>query len=313
MIYLLTGSNTTEKELFRRKITQKISKEDISVYFADEQDASYLFSTCYQDSLFGSQNVVNIRNISSIKESSRKKEFNKTLLHYIEKPNPDTLLILEMEALSASLKKAIQNNKNIHHKEFRKAWHKDLLAYVRNFFAERKIQIDPIVSEFLVEMCNNNQEELAMTCSLLVNYAGKERILHFEKLRTFLKRSHTLTVFDVIDALFEKEPEKGLHAIEDLKLQKEPILRLNALILRSAKLMWHYLTLHDKNNFASALGVKPFEAKRLSVYARFNTLKEVSGVLSLCRKIEWTVKTKSEDLAWLKLETFLLQHKGIVH
>ncbi len=313
MIYLLTGSNSVEKSAFRQKLTQKFPKEDVSVYFADEHEPSFLFLECYQSFLFGSKTIVVIKNVSSIKEISKKKEFNRALIHYIENPNPDTLLIIKLETLPVAIKKVIEGKKYVKHKEFKKAWHRDLLSFVRNFFADQKIKTDPVVENFLVEMCNENQEELAMTCRLLVNYSGKEKYLHFEDLRTFLERSHTRTVFDVIDAIFEKEPERGIQAIEDLQLQKEPILRLNALILRSTKLMWHYLTLHDKNNLARDLSIKSFEAKRLAVYGRFNTLRDVSALFSLVRKIEFIVKTESEALAWMTLETHLLQNKGIVH
>lgn len=307
-ILALTGNN----ELFKREhlagILKNVPKDEVTVYFADETEAGTIFAQCSQDSLFGSRNIVVVRNIGELTDR-KKTDFEEALEKYLGNVNDNCQLVLFADKFSPGVTSLIREKGEV--VEFKKAWRNELAGYVAKKLRDAGIRYDADLPDFIVTLCNEDSDEAEMMTGLLVNFAGTGKTLTLEDAGSLLSRSNNMNIFDLIDGLFTRNVRKSLNALTDLRLAGEGLPRISYMILRSAKNLWGYLSLADKKQAETALGIKFFETKKLAEYSRTSDLKFVSSVIGMVKRLEFRTKSMAEDLAYLELETFLAANSRV--
>jgi DNA polymerase III delta subunit len=301
-ILSLTGQNETYKRDYLENLLAKYSREDVTVYFADEVEPQVIFLQCSQDSLFGNENVVVVKNIDAL--SKTKKDFDEKLSDYLDHPNPNCLLILLSGKLNSGILKKIKETGEV--VEFKKAYKSDLIRYISDKLSGNNIRFDLQLPDFIVSLANEDSEEIDMMLRLLIQLSGETKTLTLEDAQKLLSRSTNMNIFDFIGGLFRKDAVKALHALSDLRLLGETPTRISYMLLRTAKLLWGYFALSDKSMALDELQIKPYELKMLSEYARIIDLKFVSAVIELIKRVEIKTKSMSEEFAFLEIENFIL-------
>ena len=321
-IILLTGKN----EVFRReaadKMTTDIPRDETAVYYADETDPGVVFAQCLQNSLFGDNNVVIVRNIDDIKGDvdkeerkrfkSRKDKFDQLLMAYIENPNSDTTLILDWESPSEKIKKLLTKSPDAEVLEFKKLYRRDLIPYVQTRLKQSDIRCEPSVPDLVVSLANEDIAQIAMMTTLLIGYAGVAKTIGFEDAKECLSRVNNLSIFDFVDAVFSRDIGKALSALSDLRLAGEQVIVINSMLLRKARLMWGYLAQRTKPNLAATLQISDFELRKLAESAaKVGSLRFVSQVFELVKEVEVKSKSMDDDFAFLAIENFIFASKSI--
>lgn len=308
-ITALTGPNETYKREHLQKILKGVPREETTVYFADETEPSVIFSQCGQDSLFGANNVVVVKNIDSLSDKQRG-AFEDALEKYLSSPNPDAALVLFAEKFSAGLVSQIKEKGEL--LEFKKAYRNDLTAYIGRKFRENGIAFESDLPDFLVTLSGENSDDVEMMLSLLSHFAGQTKKITMDNARSLLSRSNNMGIFDLIEGLFKKDARKALNSLNDLRLAGEGLPRISYMLLRSAKHLWSFFSLKNPGEAQTALKVGYYEAKKLAEYARFCDMKFVSAVIAMVKKLEYRSKSMAEDLAYTELENFILLHSPAV-
>lgn len=309
-VYLLTGPNQTFKEQYLAKLIQGIDPADVTTYYPEDTDIEVLFDQCYQNTLFGTANVVLVKRVEAIKDKSKKDTFKKTLENYLDQLNPDTTLIVDWEKLPAALEKKVKDNKAIEVKEFKKIYKTEsLTAYIREELAARKIEIDSSALDLIIQLSNSDLEQIAAFTRLLAEGASPGVKLGYAEVRRDLSRAHNLSVFDLIDSLFNRDLEASLNALEDLRLAGESVIGINNMLLRTSRLLWAILAEPNDPDLYGRLSISPFEFKKLKGMAPRVPMRYLSRVLELVARVEVISKTTPEEFSWLELEAFVLSWK----
>lgn len=102
-------------------------------------------------------------------------------------------------------------------------------------------------------------------------------------------------IFDMINAIADKQQKKALDLYYDLLALKEPPMRILFLIARQCNLLLQAKELklkgHDQRSIASKIGVPPFAAgKYLAQASRFKTEK-LRNAVAKCVEAEEAVKS----------------------
>ena len=102
-------------------------------------------------------------------------------------------------------------------------------------------------------------------------------------------------IFDMINAIADKQQKKALDLYYDLLALKEPPMRILFLIARQCNLLLQAKELklkgHDQRSIASKIGVPPFAAgKYLAQASRFKTEK-LRNAVTKCVEAEEAVKS----------------------
>lgn len=302
-ITALIGPNEAFKQDYLKKILRNISQDDITVYYADEADPKTIFLQCSQDSLFGANHIVVVKNIAGMAEKI-KRDFEEELEKYLEQVNPATNLILLAEKFGADLLSKIRDNGDVF--EFRKPYRNELIKFIKEKLDSAKIGYAEELPDFLIALANEETEDIDMMIQMMVHFAQKTKSISIEDAKSLLARSNNMDIFDLLEGIFKRDLRKALTSLEDLKLTGDPVTKITYMILRTAKNLWGYLSLKNKSDASGELKIKPFEAKILGEYARYSDMKFVSSVLELARTVEMKTKSMSEDFAYLEIETFIL-------
>ena len=116
--------------------------------------------------------------------------------------------------------------------------------------------------------------------------------------RSILSRSSNMDIFDLVDGIFQKNPLKAAHALSDLRKEGEPVTRMVYMIMRSAKMLWAYLSGISSN-------LKVYELNKMKGYAKKCDLKFVSRIFVMAGKLEITAKSMKDDFSFIELESFI--------
>ena len=299
----LTGENEIFKRDYLDKILSKIPKDNITVFFADDADSSLVFSHCTDGSLFGDSVTAVVKNIDSLSDKSRK-DFDKSLAAYLEHLNPDNFLILLAEKFGSALSSKIKEKGEI--VEFKRAYRNEITRYISSKLTENKISFDPQVPDFITTLANEDISEAVPMLNIALNSARLSMRLTMDDADDLLVRSTNGNIFDFIGGIFKKDPIKALNALSDLRLAGEPAIRVGYMLLRTAKLMWRYLSLEDRTAAAESLKIKPYEIRMLGEYSRHTDMKFTSAVIDLVKRVEMKAKSMPESFAFLEIEGFIL-------
>jgi DNA polymerase III delta subunit len=305
-VILLTGTNLTFKREKLEKLLAGIPKDEITVYFggevADEKKLSVVFAQCRETGLFGGHNVVVLKEIDELTGRKKTKDegsFPWHLDRYLAEYNPDTVLIMTAEKadFESPILARIEEIGEI--QNFPAPYESDIVQYVRRKLAEKGIQGDADLPEFIQQLAGKDIEQAEMMLSLVENFTAQTKTITVAEARTILSSSHNLTAYDLVDGVFHRDAAKALHAVADLRLEGESLIAANSALLRTAKGLWSYLAKKDTDR----KGRNYF----MWQYSQKCDLRFVSSVLDCVRRVEIAAKTAVDDLAWIELERFLAQ------
>ncbi len=312
-IHILTGPNKVFQDQHLEKMLNKFSSEDISSYYGDDTPAAVIFDQCYQNSLFGSQNIVVVRNAGSIKDKSRKEEFLTHFENYLPQYNESTVLIIEWEKIPAKVSKLVKDKGYVEVKEFKTVYKSQEMAqYIRSVLSSHKLEIAETALDLILQLAHQDLEQIAAYTRLLCDYASAGSRLEYQDVKACLSRAHNLSVFDLTDALFRQDLEGALHAVEDLRLDNQSVIAVANMIMRSTRHLWAIVSQPRAEQLYTELSISPYEFKKLKGLASRVNLKYLSRMLSVLSTIEIRSKTGPEEFAWLELECFILSWKGLV-
>ncbi len=303
-IVILTGPNEAFKRDFLSRNLKNFSKEEITVYYADETGFDEIFSQCGQDSLFSSNNIVVVKNLDVLSEKSRN-DFEDRLNNYMDHLNPAASLWILTPEVNPDIISRVRaiGGETV---EFKKLYKNELIRYIREKLAENSIEFEDEIPDFIVSMANEDSEEADLLLNMLITFSRNSKKVAIEDARKLLARTPNMDIFDLIEGIFMRDLKKALNAMSDLRLTGEPLTRLNSMLLRTARHLWGYFAVRDKSKLVQILKIKPFEVKMLGTYAGFVDMKFVSAVFELVKKIELKIKSMHEDFAYLELENFII-------
>lgn len=308
-VTLLAGGNHIQLRDYLEKELKSIAKDDISIYYPKEAEPGIIFSQCYQNSLFGGNNVVIVKECAELKDNpSKKKEFTDSLSKYLNSFNPDTNLFIEWEKPPKKILDIFKkNSKQLEIVRFKRVYKNELLSYARKRFREESIRFEEPVLDFLMTMTNEDQEELDMVLRKVVDYARDKGEITLEGARDIISRSHNLDIFAFLDRFFVRDIGQSLSALQDLKLNpKTPLILINNMLLWQARKLWGYLTMKNQSNAMKLLGVNKFQLDKFRTFVKHINLKFVASVFKLIEEIEIISKTMPEEIGFITLECFIL-------
>ncbi|MGL4388848.1 MAG: DNA polymerase III subunit delta [Brevinema sp.] len=300
-VILLGGENPVFIKETLQKIMEQISDINKTIYYGDELDQETFFSDLMTGFLFSSERVVVVRQADAVKG-----DFEKNLLSYLNQPSNSVCLVLEYHKIPTKVLNAVNKLgstiSEIHN--FKKAWATDQKNYLQRKFSEKEILISSTSIQLLINMAGNDIEELSGMLDRLFAYLGDKKTLSDEEINFVLERAKNGSIFDLIDAIFQRNPQKSLEMFTDLQYAGESFPAMNAMFLRATRIMWAVKT--SKNGqIPQGFAVSPYEWNKYLGMSRQINLKFLSSCLETIAKIELESKTKPEIFAQSTFESFL--------
>ena len=103
-------------------------------------------------------------------------------------------------------------------------------------------------------------------------------------------------IFDMLDLILQREHVKGINMLEELLLQKEPIVKIYIMLYKQIKQMYLIKLLEKQGdrNIDKTLSMHPFTFKKLSYSVKKYNEKQLKQILNLFD--EYDEKTKIGEM-----------------
>lgn len=202
--------------------------------------------------------------------------FEKALAEHIATmPQETVLIVLVEEALEASnaLVKAAEKYGKVIQSTLPKG--AALESWINKRARSSGVKIAPDAATLLANFIGNNLRLLANEVDKLATYVGKGGIISAQDVRQLSAQVQEARIFDLTDALAQRNRKQALNILHDLLSDGEPPLKLISTITFQVRSLLLVKDLAQKGmrtpQIASTLGIAPFMAdKSLRQIANFN-------------------------------------------
>ena len=168
-----------------------------------------------------------------------------------------------------------------------KRWIAGVLAREGNKITENTVQL-------LISKTGTDMDNIHMELEKLICYSMGREVITNEDVEAICTTRITNHIFDMINAIAERQKSRALTLYYDLLALKEPPMRILFLIARQCNILLQVKELkskgHDNKTIASKIGVPPFIVqKHINQAAKFKT-SSLQRAVTQCVEAEEAVK-----------------------
>jgi DNA polymerase-3 subunit delta len=223
--------------------------------------------------MFAKQRLVVARGLEQVKA-----EGLEPLTAYAAHPNPSTCLVLLAEKVDGRLRAFLALRKAGFLHEFARLKDRDLGPFIAREAKTRGLAIDSDAAEALANAAGPDLGRLMQALEQLEIYAGKGGRISRVQIEELVPESRERNVFELTKAIGTGDARRALQLVTNMLRNREPPLRIQAMLLRQLRQTWRAKELSAANlpraELAAAVGLPPFflddvlvPARRLSVAA----------------------------------------------
>lgn len=166
---------------------------------------------------------------------------------------------------------------------------------------------------YFLNKVGTDMENITKEMEKLVCYAADRNTLTREDVDAVCVTQITSHIFEMVNAVADKNQRKALDLYYELLALKEPPMRILFLLIREYRLLFQVKALlsqgYGKKEIASKAGIHPFAAGRYMEQSKRFSLGELRSVMEQGADVEQRVKTGllTDHLA---VELFLIEHSA---
>ncbi|MDP4176748.1 MAG: DNA polymerase III subunit delta [Bacillota bacterium] len=303
-----------EEQLMKENISQMkktvLDKNFIDLnYIQFDGNSSSLeevINVCETAPFLSDKKIVVVYRSSFLKggDSNEKEGNNKfnVLYKYLENPAPYTILIVyyvfedEREKVSSKIKKL---EKKAYCIKFDKLKGMYLEKKVKKIFDDNKKDIGKVELKFFCENVDPDMNIIFNEVEKLCSFTDEREITKNDILLMLPQKSDN-DIFDLVDSLAQKKPEKALDILNELIFKGEKIPMILFMIERQFRLLFNIKAgIEDgkkKENLISELKLNPYICDKMIMQSRKFTVKQLKNALDKCLSTEKIIKSSSVNL-----------------
>lgn len=308
-VYFLCGEEPFYIDQISDKIENSVLDEgerefNQTVVYGKDTDLATILSLAKQFPMMSEYQVVIVKEAQNIKElnksadddddgksSAGKSNAAAQFLHYVQNPQPTTILVFcyKYKTLDkrSALAKAIQ--KNAVYLEFKPLYDNQLPDWINSHIKEKKLTINPKATFLLAESLGNDLSKIVNEIEKLTINLKEGGEITADMVQDNIGISKEYNIFEFQEALAKKDIVKANRIIIFFAANEKehhPVMITGSLYSYFTKILrYHFLV--DKSKFAAAqaLGVNPFFVDgyaRAAQNYNTNKLKNIFAYLKEC-------------------------------
>ena len=263
-LYLLHGTETYLKKFYENKFKEKILPNSMEMMNFDYYEGKNINVETIENSIqtlpFMSEKRLIIVKNSSLFATGRKDDTIK-MCEIISDIPKSTILVFIEENIDKRNSLFKQISKLGHLEELNTPKESELIDWIIKLFKPYEIQISKSVASFLIRTVPNDMLSIEKEVIKLVNFKEKGSIITEDDINTLCTKSLETRVFDLIDAIANKNTQLAINMYRNLITLKESPIMILSLIYRQIRLIFLCSQLektHTQNEIAEKLGIKSF-------------------------------------------------------
>ena len=292
-IYLLYG----EERYLRKQYTGRLRKalcdadDQMNTHFYEGKDISVgeIIDLAETLPFLAERRVIFISNSGLFKSGGEK------MAEYLSAPNETTFFVFTESEVDkrSKLYKTVQSKGYI--AEFSVQDENTLKRWIAGTLNREGKKITENTVQLFLTKTGTDMENIQMELEKLICYCMDKEIITAEDVEIICTNRISNHIFDMINAIADKQQQKALQLYYDLLALKEPPMRILFLIARQCNMLLQVKELksrgYDNKAIGSRIGVAPFIAgKYVAQAARFKTA-DLKRAVTQCVEAEEAVKS----------------------
>lgn len=316
-IYLFYGVEEYLKKYYTDTIEKILVNEDMKtlnvITLEGKIEDRKVIEACETMPVFSERKVVVVKNSGFFKSKKKSGEQvreetpqNKELETYLRNIPDHVCLIFYETEINKNLKilNVIKNNGLIVEFPFQKP--ADLVKWVVKVFRSYGKDIGNIAASRLVDSCEQAMNDILNEIEKVVLYIGDRTKVTENDVEIICTKSIKSRIFDLTDAIVEKNGIRALKFLDDMLALKEPVLKIFYMITRQFRQILEMKLLMEEGmgsvEAASRMGVTAYTAGKLSKQARNFTVKKLKDALEESLMLDAAIKNgRLEDRTAVEL------------
>lgn len=235
------------------------------------------------------------RRVIFINDSGLFKSGGEKMAEYLAEPNESTCFVFTESEIDkrSKLYKAVQSKGCV--SEFSMQDENTLKRWIAGILNKENKKITENSVQYFLTKAGTDMENIRMELEKLVCYCLDRDVITNEDIDAVCTNRISNHIFEMIDAIADKQTSKALQLYYDLLALKEPPMRILFLIARQYNMLLQVKELKshgfDNKVIATKIGVPPFAVGKYAAQAsRFKTA-DLKQALRQCVEAEEAVKT----------------------
>jgi DNA polymerase-3 subunit delta len=169
---------------------------------------------------------------------------------------------------------------------------------VKNIFSAMNKDIGKVELKFFCDNVDNNMDIITREADKLVNFCEGREITRQDILK-LLPQKNDNDIFDLVDYLSQKRPEKAIDILNEILYRGENIIGILFMIQRQFKLLLNVKIALEggksKEEISKVLRLHPFIAEKMMVQSRKFTISQLKKCLEMCLNTERVFKSSGAE------------------
>lgn len=261
----------------------------------DQTPLDDILNSASTSSLFGSKQIILIKGIIKLREGR-----GNQLKNYLENPNPDSILIFLTEALSQKDKQKtiykILVKSQCQVVDLEPLNEQQMKGWVIRQLEKRGISIETEALESLIELQGTDLGRLNMEIEKLIAFCNLKKKINLEMVQSVAGFSRDHTVFDLMDALLNRNHKNALRLSHELTANPRDMLLIVAFLSKRLRTLLEIKELSKTmglGEMALKIGGSSYFLKKLLVPAKQLSRKTLVTALETLAKIDDGIKQSS--------------------
>lgn len=292
-VYLLYGEERYLRRQYREKLQKALCSDGdtMNTHFYEGKDVPVgeIIDLAETMPFLAERRVIFISNSGLFKAGGEK------MAEYLAEINATTFFVFTESEIDkrSKLFKAVQSKG--YAAEFSVQDENTLKRWVAGTLGREGKKITENTVQLLLSKTGTDMENIQMELEKLVCYCLEREVITDADVEAVCTTRISNHIFDMINAIADRQQKKALELYYDLLALKEPPMRILFLIARQCNMLLQTKELkakgHDQRSIASKLGIPPFVAgKYLTQASRFKT-PVLRNAVKQCVEAEEAVKS----------------------
>ncbi|MFC1644183.1 DNA polymerase III subunit delta [Candidatus Omnitrophota bacterium] len=290
--YLIIGDDEYIRETEAARLRDKfLSSSEVSLNYSvySPADSNGVMDSVGTTPFLAEKRVVLVKDAQDISG-----EFALTLLSYLEKPVPTSVLVLSAEDSFKKNKHYRALSALVNMVKAEKPGPVTIKKWIHAFFKKEGVEIAPGAVDLIVELKGTDTTGVKAELDKLLAFSGGKKV-EIEHVEQLVGRSVTETVFKLADAVNARDAGWAFRILGDLYDQKKQPHEIIGYLSWYLRIMQKITLLSGRgiglDGIASELRYSPGYTRRLMNEAKKYSVEKIEGQLSLLFETDQDIKT----------------------
>lgn len=323
--YLVLGTEKFLQDQVREEILKKIQvdgKDDLNFLSFDMENASLDEVVAEAETLpfFGEQRLVFVENpyfLTGEKVNNGIEQNTDLLVDYLKAPLESTVLVFfaPYEKLDERKKVTKQLKKTAITIDVKQLNEKEVRQYLMNTLNNSEIEMDRYAIDLFLRLTDLDLSKLMRELQKLMLFAQDQKKITTKEVEQLVPKTLEHNLFDMTQYVLTGNTEQALRLYEDLVLQGEETIKINAILLAQLRLLLQTKFLikigYQQANIAETLKVHPYRVKLAMQEVRRFDEGLLIRLFDRLVELDYQIKTGQIDKE-LSFQLFVLQAGQLV-